>query len=95
MPQKNKFIYVFCLDFISIYFIIVRSVVREVLQKYGPDLRMQGASIECLRESSEYYLTQLFEDASWACMHRGRVTLGAVDMKLILIIRGETDPGRR
>lgn len=58
------------------------------------EMRIQGLAIECLRESAEYYLVQLFEDANLACFHRQRVTVDRKDMRFVRVIRGFKDPGR-
>lgn len=72
------------------------SVVREVLQNASSaDMRLQSLALECLRESSEDYLVQLFEEATLCCYHRSRVTLNVKDMRLVQLIRGPTDPGRK
>lgn len=68
---------------------------REILQAEGPGMRVQGMALDCLRESTEAYLVHLFEDASIACFHRNRVTAGVIDIRLVQLIRGPADPGRR
>lgn len=59
------------------------------------DYRMQSVALECLRESSEAYLVQLFEDAKEACYHRNQATLKVKDMHLVHTLRGDADPGRK
>lgn len=80
--------------FISFLYFVC-SVVREVLQNRAPEMRLQAMALDCLRESSEDYLVQLFEDAVLCCYHRSRVTLNVKDMRLVQLIRGPTDPGRK
>lgn len=63
------------------------SVVREVLQKRGPDMRLQSQALDCLRESTEDFITQLFEEANLACFHRSRVTVDTKDVRLVQSIR--------
>lgn len=65
------------------------------MQQFKNDFRLQSAALECLRESSEAYLVQLFEDANLACFHRSRVTLDVKDVRLVQVIRGSDDPGRK
>lgn len=82
--------YLFFLFFSSFY-----SLVREVIQQYKQDFRLQTEALNCLQEASEQYLVQLFEDANLACYHRTRVTVDVKDMRLIQLLRGAADPGRR
>lgn len=58
-------------------------------------MRLQAMALECLRESSESYLVNLFEDAALCCHHRKRVTTEVQDVRLIQVFRGPRDPGRR
>lgn len=77
-------------------FFRVCSVVHEVLQGKSTEmLRVQSTALECLRESTEHYLIELFEDAQLTCLHRRRVTVHPVDTMLVQLLRGKTDPGRR
>lgn len=56
---------------------------------------MQSSSLECLQEAAESYLVQLFEDCYLCCLHRSRVTLTEKDVRLVQILRGPTEVGRR
>lgn len=71
------------------------SLVRETLQLFKNDFRMQSSTLECLQEAAENYITQLFEDSYLCCLHRQRLTLNDKDLRLVLILRGPTDTGRR
>lgn len=58
-------------------------------------MRLQSTTLDCLQEASEQYLTQLFEDSYLCCLHRSRVTLTDKDLRLVHILRGPLDSGRR
>lgn len=75
-------------------FFLFASVVREVLQNRSTEMRIQSLALECLRESTENYLVQLFTDAALCCFHRQRVTVNVKDLRLVRVIRGPEDPGR-
>lgn len=60
-----------------------QRVVREIVQKYDSELRLQGLTIEALRESSEMFLLQMFSDAYLCSHHAKRVTLQKKDIHLI------------
>jgi len=64
-------------------------VVREVAQDFRTDLRFQPQALMALQESSEAYLTILFEDANLCAIHSKRVTIFPKDMQLVRRIRGE------
>lgn len=71
------------------------SVAREIIQSFNAELRLQTTALEALREASEDYLVQLYEDAFLCCLHRSRVTLNVKDMRLTQCLRGNKDPGRK
>ena len=75
-------------------FFALFSVVREVLQGCGTDLRVQSVTLECLQEATESYMVQLFEDCYLCCLHRARVTLTDKDVRLVQILRGPSEVGR-
>lgn len=77
------------------YFDSCSSVVHEVLQQFKIDYRLQSEALECIRESSEAYLVQLFEDANLACFHRTRVTLDVKDVRLVQCLRRSNDAGKK
>lgn len=63
-------------------------LIREVLQQYSQrNLRITPEALLCLQESSEIYLTQMFEDAYRCTLHRERVTMMPKDMNLALYLR--------
>ncbi|XP_031637387.1 histone H3.3-like [Contarinia nasturtii] len=72
-----------------------QRLVREILQEFKNDFRLQSSTLECLQEAAETYLIQLFEDSYLCCLHRSRQTLTDKDIKLVQILRGALDPGRR
>lgn len=55
------------------------------------DFRFQSTTLEALQESTEYYLTQIFEDAFRCTVHRDRVTLMPKDVQLVKSIRNDLD----
>lgn len=65
------------------------------MQRFKNDYHIHSDALECLRESSEAYLVQLFEDAKLLCFHRSHVTLNAKDMRLTQIFRGAEDLGTK
>lgn len=52
-----------------------------------PDMRVTVACLDALQAASEMYITHFFEDSYLCTLHRGRVTLGVNDMKLIKHLR--------
>lgn len=66
-----------------------QRLVREIAQAYRSDLRFQSSAIEALQQSSEAYLTGLFEDTNLIAIHSKRVTIYPKDMRLARRIRGE------
>uniref|UniRef100_A0A182PQC9 Core Histone H2A/H2B/H3 domain-containing protein n=1 Tax=Anopheles epiroticus TaxID=199890 RepID=A0A182PQC9_9DIPT len=60
-------------------------VVREV---FDNRFRITTEALRALHESSEVFLVQLFEDAYKCCMHRARVTLSPMDIRLVIDLRG-------
>lgn len=67
-----------------------QRVVREVLQQFKNDFRMQGQSIEALRESSEMFLTQMFEDCALVALASKRVTILPRDIRLLKALKEST-----
>ena len=53
------------------------------------DLRFQAQALIALQESSEAFLTGLFEDANLCAIHANRVTVMKKDMDLARRIRGD------
>ncbi len=59
---------------------MVRSVANEIVE----DVKFHKDAIEALRESSETFLVNLFEDSNLCTLHANRVTLQVSDMKLAI-----------
>lgn len=69
-------------------------LVREILMRFCPaGFRIQTQALFALQESSEMYLTQLMEDAYRCTLHRHRVTMTPIDVQLVRLLRGISDPG--
>lgn len=66
-----------------------QRLVREIAQDFKGDLRFQSSAIAALQESTESYLTGLFEDTNLCAIHAKRVTIYPKDMQLARRIRGE------
>ena len=64
---------------------LVREVAREFTIK---GIRFQSHAIMALQESSEAYLTSLFEDTNLCAIHAKRITIMPKDIQLALRIRG-------
>ena len=61
-----------------------QRLVREIAYKWREELRFQTAAIDALKEASEAFLLNLFEDANLCTLHANRVTLFPSDMKLAM-----------
>lgn len=58
-------------------------VIREILSKYRPGMKIKGGAIELIREYTEKgFLLPLFEDSSMCAAHGRRVTLMPRDLDL-------------
>lgn len=68
-------------------------LVKEIFLETGQDRKIQVEALLALQEAAEYYLTNLFEDANRCAHHARRVTLFPKDMRLVLDIKGCSDPG--
>ncbi len=66
-----------------------QRLVREIASEIFTDLRFQSSAILALQESSEAYLTSMFEDANLCAIHANRVTVTPRDMALARRIRRE------
>ena len=64
-------------------------LVREIVQDFKTDLRVQAAAVVALQEAVEAYIVGLFEDMQCCAIHAKRVTLMPKDMQLARRIRGE------
>lgn len=54
--------------------------------------RIQLLALEALQEAAEMYVVQFFEDSLLCAVHSKRVTLMAIDLRLVRRIRGHSDP---
>ena len=72
-----------------------QRVVRSICSGIDSDLRFQAQALLALQESSEAYLTGLFEDANLCAIHANRVTVMRKDMELARRIRGENNLDHR
>lgn len=63
-------------------------LLKEQLGTFGV-FRMTPEAVDALREAVEMYLVQFFEDAYRCTLHAKRVTLQAIDIHLIRIMRGD------
>ena len=68
-----------------------QRLVRHICSGIDGDLRFQSQALLALQESSEAYLTSLFEDANLCSLHANRVTVMKKDMDLARRIRGENN----
>ena len=66
-----------------------QNLVREIAADFKADLRFQGSAVLALQESSEAYLTYLYEDTNLCTIHGKRVTIMPKDIQLARRIRGE------
>ena len=66
-----------------------QRLVRSICHEIDHDLRFQAQALIALQESSEAYITGLFEDANLCCIHAKRVTMMKQDMELARRIRGD------
>jgi histone H3/H4 len=60
---------------------------KEVVYDQKPHFRIQATAVQALHESSEQYLTGLFEDCNLTAIHAKRVTIMPRDMQLVERIR--------
>ena len=66
-----------------------RRVVRELIQEYYRDLRIQETALQALHTAAEAYLVEVFEDANLCAIHGKRVTLLPRDIVLARRLRGD------
>ena len=67
-----------------------QRLVREIAADIFSDLRFQSSALLALQESSEAYLTSMFEDANLCAIHAKRVTVTPRDLALARRIRRES-----
>lgn len=66
-----------------------RRLVKEIMQEFKTDLRVQGVALEALQEAAEAYLIGLFQDGLLCSFHAKRVTVMPKDIQLARRIRGD------
>ena len=66
-----------------------QRLVREIMQDFKTDLRIQSTALLALQEAAEAYLVSLFEDSNLCAIHAKRVTIMPKDIQLARRIRGE------
>ena len=66
-----------------------QRLVREIIQDFMCDLRIQSSAVLALQEACEAYLVGLFEDTNLCAIHAKRVTIMPKDIQLARRIRGE------
>ena len=66
-----------------------QRLVRQITSNIDPNLRFQSQGIVALQESTEAFITGLFEDAHLCTIHANRVTLMKKDLELARRIRGD------
>ncbi|XP_055913502.1 histone H3-like centromeric protein A [Eupeodes corollae] len=71
-------------------------LIRELLiQESTSAHKITVAALEALQTSAEIYITSLFSDSYLCTLHRGRVTLGVQDLRLVRFLRGTSDTGNK
>ncbi len=68
---------------------LIRELIQDAPVKGVENFRVQASAIEALREASEHYLVQLFEDTNLCAIHAKRITIMPRDLQLARRIRGE------
>lgn len=66
---------------------LVREIMNPLSSHIAP-LRMTATCLEALREASEAYITQVFQDAYAITINRKQVTLHPRDVQLLMFLRG-------
>ena len=61
-----------------------QRLVREIASHYKENLKFQSAALEALKDSSESFLTMIFEDTNLCANHANRVTIMPKDMRLAI-----------
>ena len=64
-------------------------LVRQICSGIDSDIRFQSQALVALQESSEAYLTGVFEDSNLCAIHANRVTMMKKDMDIARRIRGD------
>ncbi len=64
-----------------------QRLVREIVQDYKVDLRVQTTALLALQEATEAFLTNMFNDANRCAIHAKRVTIKPSDIQLVMRLR--------
>ncbi|XP_027235648.2 histone H3.3 type b [Penaeus vannamei] len=64
-------------------------LIREILESFHPNLRIQSLALQALQEAAEAYIISLMEMANLCSIHAKRVTLYPKDIRLVRRIRGD------
>lgn len=65
-----------------------QRLVREISQKYIPDVRYQASAIYALQAGAESYLVDLFQEANLIALHAHREFIMQKDMQLARQLHG-------
>lgn len=65
-----------------------QRLVREIVQDFKSDFRVQSSAVLAVQEASEAYLVELFDDANLNAIHAKRVTITPRDIQLATRFRG-------
>jgi histone H3 len=68
-------------------------LVRELVQRLRPDLRITSSALSTLHETTEAYVVNLFNDTNLCAIHAKRVTIFPRDIQLARRIRGDDRRG--
>lgn len=62
-------------------------LVKEIIQGFNRDMRLQTFALKALQEATEMYVTQFFGDVYKCTLHRRAVTLNPADCVLLRYLR--------
>ncbi|XP_062032347.1 histone H3-like, partial [Lepus europaeus] len=62
--------------------LLFQRLVREIVQDFKTNLRLQSLAVMALQEASEAYLVGLFKDTNLCAIHAKRVTIMPKDIQL-------------
>ncbi len=71
-----------------------QRLVRDIARSVNEQIRFSSQALVALQESSECFLTGLFEDSYLCALHANRVTLMKKDLQLARRIRGDPTPAQ-
>lgn len=67
----------------------IERLIDEIIEDLKPDTQLTRTAVEALREASELFLVQLFEDALLSANRAGRVAIMPEDMQSALRSRAQ------